>query len=655
MLNNGTVTNSQATVAPDALDSLGGAVLPGGCADGIPMHDGVPILDGVSRPAFRVAAQDILESIRQQFADRRLAFRELGQNSVDAGARRIRLDLRHEGESLVAEFRDDGCGMPLEVLEANYLTLFDSSKEQQEQSIGYYSLGRISAFVYPLEAFDLFTLAPGSPGYHLEIRPDYSGRLFEVPVADMAAMLGSDHGTLVRLRFPVGDMAAFVAEAKAIHESVRRELAWVLPKIQVTVCTIQDMAITSRLETINEPLGVPGRLGHTMEVRLASGLGKAAVALGVEGEPIFDGVGVNGRLETGLTHATLCIGRIPVERSNELPWTGGEPFAIQNLRVILDSFQFRTNIGRNSVYVDQPFARELLAKVFEHVILGRYIPALAKSYSGHGLALGNKALLGLLADVCVQSERIGFAVPGELLRTPMIPALYRRRGYSIADLDAHPELPIYFSNSRQDIHERFIADPEAPTIPEAFCLCLADLPSAFDRWLERRYGKRFQTKTHDILAADENSREARRLTEKIRAALEETQYARFRSWHRMLVGDLPPVRITCARILRFDRGMARHIPAHFFPSPDRIVFNLDNPHIQRMIAMLDNENRDLAAHFLFRESVAAPGNKFPPGLREQLLTRDLTRRFGRGSQHDPETTADNRAGVNGIESELELH
>lgn len=655
MLINGTLTKTTAAESPDFMDPCG-PTLPGGRDPDMPMHHGEPILDAGSRPAFRVAAQDILESIRQQFADRRLAFRELGQNSVDAGAERIRLDLRHDEESMVAEFRDDGCGMSLEVLEANYLTLFDSSKEQQDGAIGYYSLGRISAFVYPLEAFDLFTLSPGSPGYRLEIRPDYSGRLYEVPAEEMAEFLGSKHGTLVRLRFPVGDMAGFVAEAEAINASLRRELAWVKPNIQVTAWKIVDNALSSKLETINEPLGVPGRHGHTVEVRLASGLGTAVVALGVEGEPTFDGDGGSGRLETGLSHATLCIGRIPVQSGGELPWTGTEPFAIQNLRVIMDSFQFKTNIGRNRVYLDQPFARELLAKVFQHVILGRYIPALARSYSGHGLAMGNKALLCLLADVCVQSERMGFALPEELLRTPMIPALYRRRGYSIADLDAHPELPIYYSNSRQDIHERyFIPDPEAPTTPEVFCLCLADLPSTFDRWLERRYETRFLPKTHDILAAEEHTRDARRITEKVRAALEETHFARpVRSWHRLLLGNSCPVRITCGRIQRFDHGPAKQVPGHVFPNPDRVVFNLDNLHIQMLIDMLDSKNRDLAAHFLFREALAAAGGKLSPVMREQLLTRDLTRRFGAGPEQSGHQ-ASPRAILDALESEMVLH
>lgn len=408
-----------------------------GGAETIPTHCDEPILDPSSRPAFRVAAHDIIESLLQQFPDRRLAFRELGQNSADAGATRIRTQYRYEGGCMVADFIDDGCGMTREVLEKNYLTLFDSSKEGREGCIGYYSLGRISAFVYPLESLELFTRSEGCPGYHLEIRADYSGKLYQTGAAEIMKLIDSEHGTLVRLRYPVGDVSAFVAEVTAINESLKRELAWLGPEVKTMICKLEGDSLKSGVEVLNAPLAVPGRLSHTVDVELASGLGSATVAMGVEGEMIHNSGGRMEKLESGISPITLSIGRIPAFRTNNLPWTGGEPFTFLNLRVVIESFQFKTNIGRNIIYLDTPFVSELLPRIFHNLILGRYIPALAKALAADRGRMGDDtALRCLLADVCTESEKRGYQIPKEVLDAPILPALYRHKNYSVRELDA---------------------------------------------------------------------------------------------------------------------------------------------------------------------------------------------------------------------------
>ena len=599
----------------------------------IPAHCGEPIIDQSTRPAFRVAAHDIIESLLQQFPDRRLAFRELGQNSADAGASHIRLNFRHEDGCMVADFIDDGCGMTREVIEKNYLTLFDSSKEGREECIGYYSLGRISAFVYPLESLELFTLSEGSPGYHLEIRADYSGKLYEVDGGEIARLIDSEHGTLVRLRFPVGDVPAFIAEVAAINESLKRELAWLRPEVKTTTCKLEGETLKWGVEVLNTPLAVPGRLSHTVDVQLASGLGRATVAMGVEGEMIHGTGGRMEKLESGLSPITLCIGRIPALRTNTLPWTGTEPFTLLNLRVVIDSFQFKTNIGRNLVYLDTPFVNELLSKIFHTLILGRYVPALAKTLAAGRSQLGDDtALRCLLADVLTESARRGFAIPPEVLDAPILPALYRRKPYSIRELDDLPNTHIYFSYERKHLDDRLDEEDE----DGAVCVGMYDLHYGFRQWLEQRYGERFVQKKTDLRPVGESDADMRKLTSRLREAL--AMPKAIAGLDRLMLaveGKKVTTSVTCGRFERFDGKPDTRTPAHVFDSPERTVLNLDNRHIQRLVALLDNGKRALAEHFLFREVLFAKGQQLPVAHREQLLTKDLRKRFGGHHRSSP--------------------
>lgn len=600
----------------------------------IPRFGGEPILDGTPRPAFRVATHDILESIRQQFSDPRLAFRELGQNAADAGATRVRIDLRHEDGRMVAEFWDNGCGMTRKIIEKNYLTLFDSSKEDRPDCIGYYSLGRVSAFVYPLESLEVITLSEGCAGYRLVIHGDYSGRLYEAEAGETAQFLDSEHGTLVRLRYPVGDGEAFLKEAAGIHESVKRELCWLHPEVKITVFKRNGEKVERAVETVNEPLGVPGRLAHTVEVKLASGLGSATVGLGVEGESACLSHFREEVIQTGLDPVTLCIGRIPVLRASGLPWTGEEAFALQNLRVVIDSFQFKTNIGRNIVYLDQPFVRELLPKVFHNLILGRYIPALAKTFtSASGRGGGGAALRKLLGDVCAESDKHDFSIPGEIFETPLVQAMYREKDYTLKELDAiGAHETMYYTYAKKDVDDRLVQDESEEE--GSVCVSVQEISYNFLEWLRRRYGTRFQAKNTDFVPRDEEKSGNQRMTLRLRDLL---ALKRVGSANRFIPveGSQFATDVSCGRLTRFDGCPETRTPACVFPSPNRVLLNLANSHVRRLIGLLEGPHRQLAAHFLFREVLFALGQKLPVAHREQLLTADLRDRFGVRRPDDP--------------------
>jgi molecular chaperone HtpG len=88
----------------------------------------------------------VVDEIVRQFADRYAFVRELVQNAVDAGAKRVRVVIDDAGPSLVVRVEDDGAGMTLEIIEGPLLTLFSSSKEGLKGKIGRYGVGFMSVF-----------------------------------------------------------------------------------------------------------------------------------------------------------------------------------------------------------------------------------------------------------------------------------------------------------------------------------------------------------------------------------------------------------------------------------------------------------------------------------------------------------------------------
>ena len=91
-------------------------------------------------------ARDALDALVGQFSERSAFVRELVQNSLDAGAGRVELNLEQEKRRLVIDVVDDGEGMDREVIETYLLTLFRSSKEKDLTKIGKFGIGFVSLF-----------------------------------------------------------------------------------------------------------------------------------------------------------------------------------------------------------------------------------------------------------------------------------------------------------------------------------------------------------------------------------------------------------------------------------------------------------------------------------------------------------------------------
>ncbi|MCB9761152.1 MAG: ATP-binding protein [Alphaproteobacteria bacterium] len=93
-------------------------------------------------------AEETLQDLVRQFADPYAFVRELIQNSLDASASCIDVEMRWHSDrgELDIAVRDDGEGMDLDTIEGYLLTLFRSTKEQDLTKIGKFGIGFVSLF-----------------------------------------------------------------------------------------------------------------------------------------------------------------------------------------------------------------------------------------------------------------------------------------------------------------------------------------------------------------------------------------------------------------------------------------------------------------------------------------------------------------------------
>jgi hypothetical protein len=126
------------------------------------------------------AVKDAVGHMVRQFVDPLAFYRELVQNSIDAGAQRIDVRLRYDTdvEALIASVHDDGAGMSLEIIERCLLVLFRSSKDKDPSKIGKFGVGFFSVFAVGPKSVRVDT-GTGPDGYRLELDPDYTYEVTE--------------------------------------------------------------------------------------------------------------------------------------------------------------------------------------------------------------------------------------------------------------------------------------------------------------------------------------------------------------------------------------------------------------------------------------------------------------------------------------------
>lgn len=214
------------------------------------------------RAAPAAPEQGLVADMVRQFADPYAFLRELVQNGMDAGARRIAVcvELMPGGVSAIS-VSDDGCGMTREGIEGPLLTLFISSKEGDEGKIGKYGVGFVSVFALGPIGVEVETWRDGR-AWHLRLQPDYSYEL-----EDAGGREGS--GTRVTLLQKM-DRDGFPAHAARAGAALRRWCRHAECEIELRVVDLDAPAELSAqggapdVERIDTPLSVAAAVSVTL-------------------------------------------------------------------------------------------------------------------------------------------------------------------------------------------------------------------------------------------------------------------------------------------------------------------------------------------------------------------------------------------------------
>jgi molecular chaperone HtpG len=127
---------------------------------------------------------DLLRDLVHQFSDPFAFYRELIQNSIDAGSSRIEVRLRFTPGATTgtatAVVQDWGEGMNRQVIDQYLLTKFRSSKENDLTKIGKFGIGFLSVFAPDPDAVVVETGKDGE-SWRLLFKPNLTWELLESP------------------------------------------------------------------------------------------------------------------------------------------------------------------------------------------------------------------------------------------------------------------------------------------------------------------------------------------------------------------------------------------------------------------------------------------------------------------------------------------
>jgi hypothetical protein len=169
------------------------------------------IRDGVDAPNDRGIVGDVIA----QFADPHAFYRELVQNSIDAGTADVAVDLVYDesAQRMRIAVRDRGEGMTRDIIENQLLVLFRSSKEKQQGKIGKFGVGFASVLSPNPEVVVVNTARDGKR-LTLHLYRDLTYELFDGGRA-------TQNGTTVELEIAIAreDAAEF---ERASHAALHR-------------------------------------------------------------------------------------------------------------------------------------------------------------------------------------------------------------------------------------------------------------------------------------------------------------------------------------------------------------------------------------------------------------------------------------------------
>jgi molecular chaperone HtpG len=191
----------------------------------------------------------IVGDVIAQFADPKAFYRELVQNSIDAGSPSVEIKLEYEEQAqrMRVSVRDRGEGMTREIVENQLVVLFRSTKENDKGKIGKFGIGFVSVLSPNPEVVIVQTARDGKR-ITLHLYRDLSYDLFDSGAA-------TQNGTTVELEIvlPPGDVDAFVRDSERSlvrwcrHASVPIELAVRVPGDTSTRRIDRPLAIENAL------------------------------------------------------------------------------------------------------------------------------------------------------------------------------------------------------------------------------------------------------------------------------------------------------------------------------------------------------------------------------------------------------------------------
>ncbi|XXX76478.1 ATP-binding protein [Sorangium sp. So ce134] len=382
----------------------------------------------------------------QQFADPYAFLRELVQNGMDAGARKIAVRVETLPGACATSVTDDGCGMRREDIEGPLLTLFSSSKEGDPSKIGKYGVGFVSVFALRPEQVDVETWRDGQ-AWLLRLRSDTSYEL-----EDAGPRQGS--GTRVTLIQRLS-REAFVEHARRARAALRRWCRHAECEIALSIADHEGNTRAS-VERVDSPLSVAAPVSVTaVEEDTTFVVGPSAGAQHLPppagGEPAAE----HGQSFAGFYNRGLTL----FETADEL--FGG----LSGVRFKVMSPHLQHTLSRDNVRRDDAFwealarVRELVKGPLRRELAARLPRAAAGAAAGKGAAAAYAAMLeaALSPPTALDPDEIPFPlaspVAGDRARAGLRalapgrePLLVAERADALTEAMAHGGLPVVLCN-----------------------------------------------------------------------------------------------------------------------------------------------------------------------------------------------------------------
>lgn len=212
--------------------------------------------------------QGIVGDVVAQFADPLAFYRELVQNSIDAGTPTVEVRLQYDAPAgtMRAQVRDRGEGMSREVVENQLLVLFRSTKEKDPTKIGKFGIGFKSVLAPKPNIVVVHTSRAGRR-LTLHLHPDLTYELYDAGPA-------SQTGTSVELELAMAeDMVDEFVHAS--RDALVRWCRHATVPIEFHGQLLSGEAVSGR---IDRPLALDGAL---VEVRDTIDDGKLTCVVGL--------------------------------------------------------------------------------------------------------------------------------------------------------------------------------------------------------------------------------------------------------------------------------------------------------------------------------------------------------------------------------------